>query len=53
MLQLVHSDLYDKISPPTLTGNQYFLLMVDDRSRFMSLVLLPSNDQAAEAIKGF
>jgi hypothetical protein len=53
MLQLVHSDLYDKISPPTLTGNQYFLLMVDDRSRFMSLVLLPSNDQAAKAIKGF
>jgi hypothetical protein len=53
VLQLVHGDLYGKMSPPTPAGNQYFLLMVDDRSCFMSIVLLPSKDQAAEVIKGF
>jgi hypothetical protein len=53
VLQLVHDDLYGKISLPTPSGNEYFLLMVDDRSRFMSVVLLSSKSQAAEAIKSF
>jgi hypothetical protein len=34
-------------------GNQFFLLMVDDGSYYMSVVLLPSKDRAAEAIRGF
>jgi hypothetical protein len=50
VLQLVHGDLYDKISPPTPSGKEYFLLLVDDRSRFMSMVLLSSKSQAATAI---
>jgi hypothetical protein len=45
-LELVHGDLCGKITPPTLAGNEYFLLMVDDRSRFMSIVLLKSKSQA-------
>jgi hypothetical protein len=53
VLELVHGDLCGKISPPTPAGNQYFLLLVDDKSRFMSVVLLPSKDRAADAIKKF
>jgi hypothetical protein len=53
VLQLVHGDLCGKISPPTPSGNEYFLLMVDDRSCFMSVVLFSSKSQAAEAIKSF
>jgi hypothetical protein len=53
VLELVHGDLCGKISPPTPAGNQFFLLMVDDRSRYMSVVLLPSKDRAAEAIREF
>jgi hypothetical protein len=38
VLELIHEDLCGKISPPT--RNQYFLLLVDDRNSFMSVVLL-------------
>jgi hypothetical protein len=50
---VVHDDLCGPISPSTPSGNQYFLLLVDDLSRYMWLVLLPSKDQAATAIKNF
>jgi hypothetical protein len=49
----MHGDLCGKILPPTPAGNNYFLLMVDNRSRFMSIVLLSTKDQAAEAIRKF
>jgi hypothetical protein len=52
-LELVHGDLCGKISPHTLVGNNYFLLMVDDKSRYMSILLLPSKDRAPEAIQRF
>jgi IS30 family transposase len=38
------------ISPETPGGKQSFLLVVDDKSRYMWLVLLASKDQAAAAI---
>jgi hypothetical protein len=37
----------------TPRGNKYFLLLVDDHSRFMWLKLLESKDGAADAIKHF
>jgi hypothetical protein len=42
VLELVHRDLWGKISPPTSVGNRYFLLVVYDKSRYMYVVLLPS-----------
>lgn len=51
MLELIHGDLCGPISPPTSTGNKYFLLMVDDHSRYMWLVLLKSKDEAFQAFK--
>jgi hypothetical protein len=53
VLELIHGDLYGKILPPTPASNQYFLLLVDDRSRFMSVVLLSSKDQVDDAIQKF
>jgi hypothetical protein len=38
---------------PTPAGNQHFQLMVDDRSRFMPLVLQLLKDQSVVAIKDF
>jgi hypothetical protein len=43
-LQLLHGDLCGPITPPTPSGNQYFLLLVDDYSRYMWIALLPSKD---------
>jgi histone deacetylase 1/2 len=51
VLQLLHGNLCGPISPPTPSGNRYFLLLVDDYSRYMWVVLLPSKDEAASAIK--
>jgi hypothetical protein len=52
-LELVHGDLCGPISPPTPTGNAYFLLLVDDMSRFMWLTLLRSKADAPAAIMSF
>jgi transposase InsO family protein len=37
--------------PATLGGRRYFLLLVDDASRYMWAILLPSKDAATYAIK--
>ncbi|WVZ63125.1 hypothetical protein U9M48_012784 [Paspalum notatum var. saurae] len=34
-LQLVHGDLCGPITPPTPSGRRFFLLLVDDTTRFM------------------
>jgi transposase InsO family protein len=50
-LELVHGDICGPISPVTPSENRYFLLLVDDYSRYMWVVLLPTKDGAATAIK--
>jgi hypothetical protein len=49
----VHGDLYGPILPATPSGGGYFLLLVDDKSRFMWLSVMSTKDQAAAAIKMF
>jgi transposase InsO family protein len=49
-LELVHADICGPITPATPGGKRYFLLMVDDVSRFMWLVLLSTKDEADAAI---
>jgi hypothetical protein len=51
VLELVHADLCGPISPPTPAGKRYFLLLVDDKSRFMWLRLLTTKDEAHMALK--
>jgi transposase InsO family protein len=50
-LELLHGDLCGAIKPPTPSGNQYFLLLVDDFSQYMWVSLMASKDCAAIAIK--
>ena len=52
-LELIHGDLYGPITLATNSGRWYFLLLVDDYSRYMWLQLLTSKDEAAAAIKKF
>ncbi|CAA7391866.1 unnamed protein product [Spirodela intermedia] len=51
VLELVHSDLCGPIAPETPNGSKYFLLLVDDRSRYMWVAMLPSKDRAASGLK--
>ncbi|CAA6674013.1 unnamed protein product [Spirodela intermedia] len=52
VLELVHSDLCGPIAPETPNGSKYFLLLVDDRSRYMWVAMLPSKDRSAEGESG-
>ena len=52
-LGLVHADLCGPIDPATPGGTRYFLLLVDDHSRYMWISLLVTKDQASAAIKKF
>jgi transposase InsO family protein len=51
MLELLHGDLCGPVSPSTPRGNKYFLLLVDDYSRYMWISVIASKDQAATKIK--
>ena len=51
ILELGHDNLCGLMVPETPNGSKYFLLLVDDRSRYMWVVMLSSKDRAAEAIK--
>jgi hypothetical protein len=50
-LELVHADLCGHITPKTLGGASYFLLVVDDFSRYMWVEMLKTKDQALECFK--
>ena len=50
-LKLVHGDLYGLISSATPSGRRYFLLLVDDATRYMWVALLTTKDAAVNAIK--
>jgi hypothetical protein len=47
----VHGDLCRPIKPATLGGKTMFLLMVDDMSCYMWLILLSTKSDAARMIK--
>ena len=50
-LELPHGDLCGPITPATPSRNRYFLLLVDDYSKFMWVALLDTKDAAPTAIK--
>jgi hypothetical protein len=50
-LELVHGDLCGPVKPATPGGRRYFLLLVDDATRYMWVVLLTSKSEASSAIK--
>jgi transposase InsO family protein len=50
-LELVHRDLCGPMTPATPGGRRYFLLLIDDLSRYMWVVVLGSKGEAADAIR--
>ncbi|KAD3066473.1 hypothetical protein E3N88_34353 [Mikania micrantha] len=52
-LELVHADLCGPITPKTIGGNQYYMLIVDDYSRHMWVYMLKTNDETLVAFKRF
>lgn len=50
-LELVHGDLCGPITPSTPGGRHFFLLLVDDATRFMWVLILAAKLDAGDAIK--
>jgi transposase InsO family protein len=50
-LELVHDDLCGPVKPATPSGRRYFLLLVDDATRYIWVVLLTAKSEASSAIK--
>jgi transposase InsO family protein len=50
-LELVHDDLCGPVKPAIPGGRRYFLLVVDDATRYMWVVLLTAKSEALSAIK--
>ena len=50
-LELVHGDLCGPVTLATPGGRRYFLLLVDDLSRYMWVMILGSKGEAADAIR--
>jgi transposase InsO family protein len=50
-LELVHGDLCGPVTPATPGGRRYFLVLVDDLSRCMWVVVLGSKGEVANAIR--
>jgi transposase InsO family protein len=51
VLELVHGDLCRSITSATTARNKYFLLIIDDFSRYKWVVLLKRKDQALQAFR--
>ena len=52
-LELLHIDLCGPITPETASGCKYFILIVDDCTRWMIVSVLKSKDQASDAFAKF
>jgi hypothetical protein len=52
-LELVHTDLCGQVSPATPGGKSYFMLIVDDYSRYMWIELLENKSEALVCFKKF
>ena len=52
-LELVHGDICGPISPATLRGSKYFLLLVDDYSRLMWVAMIKNKSEAFQAFVKF
>ena len=50
-LELVHGDICVSIKPATPGDKTFFILLVDNKSRFMWLILLQAKSEAPEVIK--
>jgi len=51
--ELTHINVWGKYSVSFINGFQYYLLMVDDASRYVMVEFLKSKDQASQKVKNY
>jgi transposase InsO family protein len=53
ILQLVHSDVHGPLKVATHQGFKYWITFIDDKSRFVSIYLIRTKDQAINAFRQY
>lgn len=53
ILELVHGDLRWPVTPPTPSGNKYFMLLVNDHSIAMWVYIMKTKDEPFQVFKNF
>ena len=51
--ELTHIDLWGKYEVKSINGHQYYILFIDDASRYMMLRFLKGKNEAAQAVKDY
>ena len=51
--ELTHADLWGKYDVTSINGCQYYLLLIDDATRYITVRFLKTKDQAASQIKNY
>jgi hypothetical protein len=52
-LELLHIDLFGPIAYISISGSNYYLVIVDDYSHFTWVLFLQEKSQTQETLKGF
>ena len=52
-LDLIHIDIYDMKSTPSRGGKKYFIIFIDDFTRYCYVYLLNSKDKAIDAFRQY
>jgi len=53
LLEVVHSDICGPMQVNTISGERYYILFIDERSRRIAITLLKSKNQAPGAFQGY
>jgi hypothetical protein len=51
--ELTHIDVWGKYDIASINGHQYFVLMIDDVTRHITVKFLKTKDQAAQKVKDY
>jgi len=51
--ELTHMDLWGKYDVASIHGNQYYLLMIDEATQYITVEFLKTKDQAAQKIMNY
>src|SRR5258708_23958003 len=51
--QITHMDLWGKYDVASVRGNQYFLLLIDDATRYITIKFLKAKSDAAQEVQAY
>ena len=53
LLEIVHTDIYGPMEISSIGGTKYFILFINDHSRYLSIYFLNSKSEALDAFKTY